>query len=415
MDELFSSLAMQTVKLVGKAAFGAASSIAMKRVTEYVKSLPELSSKGPSELDQLRSRFASKLRIVTPAIDLIEIIAARGHSTMTSVLQLTHGLRRDIVKFSEKLERLEAAGAKRAELSLLAKIEEAVPLLNLALTTSGSALGRSDASRRVTGAADAGISTPFSLRLYSLFVGSVRPKTRNDFTWKEEYAKCQAELWRVPADDKEAADALQYELRIIEDLNDGRYHEDEEASDKVTLAAGSTVKPGRVMRMRLDSIANMHYTSAGSLLNIEESNSPVLVVHFQTGAGRNYDGESDEGEEDAQTIRESQVDKWYALEVLDEADDAPDGSESDSDSEDDSAEPLLEYMVRLAAVEMSEQMSHLEVPDEKLRLYLTDAPVETNVAMRIPGAQSLAATPQRSRSSVLASKEQSAVGSPRRL
>ncbi|KAJ1955478.1 hypothetical protein EC988_001863 [Linderina pennispora] len=224
------------------------------------------------------------------------------------------------------------------------------------------------------------------------------------------------------------------------------------------------------MRMRLDSIANMHYTSAGSLLNIEESNSPVLVVHFQTGAGRNYDGESDEGEEDAQTIRESQVDKWYALEVLDEADDASNGSESDSDSEDDSAEPspasssekidalgdalesscrigagadvnsgsvvglqdsehadlarpveflaqewrkcilsLLEYMVRLAAVEMSEQMSHLEVPDEKLRLYLTDAPVETNVAMRIPGAQSLAATPQRSRSSVLASKEQSAV------
>ncbi|KAJ1950676.1 DRAP deaminase, partial [Linderina pennispora] len=141
---------MQTVKLVGKAAFGAASSIAMKRVTEYVKSLPELSSKGPSELDQLRSRFASKLRIVTPAIDLIEIIAARGHSTMTSVLQLTHGLRRDIVRFSEKLERLEAAGAKRAELSqsitsdlnsLLAKIEEAVPLLNLALTTSGAHLG----------------------------------------------------------------------------------------------------------------------------------------------------------------------------------------------------------------------------------------------------------------------------------
>ncbi|KAJ1947425.1 Ran-specific GTPase-activating protein 30, partial [Linderina macrospora] len=282
MDDLFSSLAMQTVKLVGKAAFGAASSIAMKRVTEYMKSLPDhLTAKAP-ELDRLRSQFASKLRIVTPAIDLIEIIAARGHSTMASVLQLTHSLRRDIVKFTEKLETLErqektlgkgklsvevSEGVTKDLKSLLAKIEEAVPLLNLALTTSGAHLGGAmpqgvspgrlmqasvlvaRADERFEAAKEGVlVGEPLVLRLYSLFVGSVRPKSKNDFTWKEEYAKCQAELWRVPPSSSSAdtdgghgepMGALQYELRIIEDLDDGRYHDEESAHDgkKVAPAA----------------------------------------------------------------------------------------------------------------------------------------------------------------------------------
>ncbi|KAJ1933912.1 hypothetical protein FBU59_005869, partial [Linderina macrospora] len=254
---------------------------------------------------------------------------------------------------------------------------------------------------------------------------------------------------------------------------------------KVAPAAiGMLKNPGRVVRMPLASIANMHYTSAGSLLNIEDSNSPVLVLHFQTGASpKDYattDDEDNVDDADTQAIRESQIDKWYALEVLDDDDDDDNESDGSSDSESDSdgsGEPastsekidalghalesscsigantaanssadvnnasgsapslpelarpvqflanewrkcilsLLEYMVRLAAVEMSEQMSHLEVPDEKLRLYLTDAPVESNVAMRIPGAQSLADMPQlRSRSSLVSSMQQSAVGSPRR-
>ncbi|KAJ1734758.1 hypothetical protein LPJ61_000898, partial [Coemansia biformis] len=41
---------------------------------------------------------------------------------------------------------------------------------------------------------------------------------------------------------------------------------------------------------------------------------------------------------------------------------------------------LLEYMVRLASIEASEQMSHLEVPDEKLRLYLMNSPAEPGAA-----------------------------------
>ncbi|KAJ2582412.1 Ran-specific GTPase-activating protein 30, partial [Coemansia sp. RSA 1836] len=81
MDELFSSLALQTVQLVGKAAFGAAGTLALKRMSNYVgqaQHAPEPQAK----LERLLARFEARLRIVTPAIDLVEIIAARGHSTL---------------------------------------------------------------------------------------------------------------------------------------------------------------------------------------------------------------------------------------------------------------------------------------------------------------------------------------------
>ncbi|KAJ2761796.1 hypothetical protein IWQ57_005955, partial [Coemansia nantahalensis] len=51
---------------------------------------------------------------------------------------------------------------------------------------------------------------------------------------------------------------------------------------------------------------------------------------------------------------------------------------------------LLEYMIRLASIESSEQLSHLEVPDEKLRLYLLDDPSDPGAAQHgIPGGQTL--------------------------
>ncbi|KAJ2118155.1 Ran-specific GTPase-activating protein 30, partial [Coemansia sp. RSA 922] len=58
---------------------------------------------------------------------------------------------------------------------------------------------------------------------------------------------------------------------------------------------------------------------------------------------------------------------------------------------------LLEYMVRLASVEMTEQVSHLEVPDEKLRLYL-QATTGAGSKEDVPAStKSTVATPTRSR------------------
>ncbi|KAJ2287736.1 hypothetical protein IWW55_006655, partial [Coemansia sp. RSA 2706] len=88
----------------------------------------------------------------------------------------------------------------------------------------------------------------------------------------------------------------------------------------------------------------------------------------------------------------------------------PEGSDSEAISAAEYLEPLeflanewrlctlslLEYMVRLASIEISEQVSHLEVPDEKLRLYLLAAPAGTSIVpSSIPGGQSLRSTPYR--------------------
>ncbi|KAJ2785631.1 Ran-specific GTPase-activating protein 30 [Coemansia javaensis] len=582
MEGLFANLAMQTVQLVGKAAFGAAGSIALRRVSQYASQIAH-TAEAQSELDRLRAQFEAKLRIVTPAIDLIDIIAARGHSAMSSVLQLTYALRADILAFSDKLARLDdpraaqrksdgslvtllrratdakgdgaaaggsgggsggsgGGGSIESDLrELLAKIDNAVPLLNLALTTSGVHLGSAlptgispgrlmqasalvaraatwfdmQAKARPGAAPDAMVGEPFTLRMYSLFIGSVRPKSRSDFTWKEEFARCHAALWRVAADAPARESLLWtdycYELRIVEDRDDGRYHEDDDdggdndgdgdaqpkwVADMAHKLGRPRLRAGRIMRIHLRTIGSLHYTSAGSLLNIEDSSSPVLVV--SVGPSRTDAGDGAPAglamSPSAATLAPEppSAARWYALEVAEDDDDddsdsesesepepeseaeagseneagtsversAEDGSESDgssnyesaSDSDPEGSDPapgdigglaqsvatisisqdnggaghgagsagapspsgsvgeteliaadeflrpieflanewrmctlsLLEYMVRLASIEASEQMSHLEVPDEKLRLYLLSGPAEPAAA---PGAQ----------------------------
>ncbi|KAJ1836352.1 Ran-specific GTPase-activating protein 30 [Coemansia sp. RSA 2711] len=617
MDELFSNLAIQTVQLVGKAAFGAAGTIALKRVTEYVHRVPH-SAERQTEVERLRAQFEAKLRIITPAIDLIDIISARGHSTMSSVLQLTYSLRSDILAFSAKLAKLDQlldelgpAQPQKSDKSLvslfrrtqlpesksdrivalndsivsdlkllLQAIEDAVPLLNLALTTSGAHLGGAlpaevspgrlmQASALLSRAttwfnmrggradclADAMVGEPFTLRLYSLFVGAVRPRARQDFTWKEECARCQVALWRTATMAPDLLySSIGYELRILEDQNDGRYHD--EVLDGPCVGAQPRwvadmakrlplpVWPGRQIRIRLEDIVGLHYTSAGSLLNIEDSNSPVLVISFDDSrSGEATAVASGLNIADAQTSPEKTHTSWYALEVapdmseasctssvlsdsdestsganaraeaaVDEDDSESERSETSSESEDsepeysasasteslstgsdstgsesdasassgtndsgaetgnngsnakrgsanspgqvtdgdidklaesvasqctiepslpaedekENVEPegsdseaisaaeylepleflanewrlctlsLLEYMVRLASIEISEQVSHLEVPDEKLRLYLLAAPAGTSIVpSSIPGGQSLRSTPYR--------------------
>ncbi|KAJ2136531.1 Ran-specific GTPase-activating protein 30 [Coemansia sp. RSA 678] len=291
---------------------------------------------------------------------------------MSSVQQLTYSLRSDIVAFSAKLEALDRLldDSIIADLRmLLDKIDDAVPLLNLALTTSGAHLGSSlpvdvspsrlmQASSLLSRAdtwfdvknkhVDVMVGEPFTLRMYSLFVGSVRPKSKMDFTWKEEFARCQVALWRVcMASDSDAMiSEFSYELCVVEDLNDGRYHDDtagkgganNERAWIADMAKHVDMRPGRVVRIPLDIIGGLHYTSAGSLLNIEDSNAPVLVISFEdrksgditaVGSGLNISSVLPSLE----TTRTT----WYALEVVTDDVDEPDMSSALSESGEDSS------------------------------------------------------------------------------
>ena len=138
---------------------------------------------------------------------------------------------------------------------------QAVPLISLALTTSGANLSSSlpdtvspsrllQASSLLRSADDVfelnrrpiQVGPTFIVKFYSIFTSHARVSSIKDIQWKEEYAKCRACIVRVPSRaHKEGGtsrsssiesgfttlmDGYEYELRLTEDLYDGRYHEE---------------------------------------------------------------------------------------------------------------------------------------------------------------------------------------------
>jgi RanGTP-binding protein len=136
-----------------------------------------------------------------------------------------------------------------------------VPLISLALTTSGANLSSSlpdtvSPSRLLQASsllrsADAlfeengqsvQVGPTFIVKFYSIFTSNARVNSIKDIQWKEEYAKCLASIVRVPSRahkeggmDRSSSndcgfsnsvDGYEYELRLMEDLDDGRYHEE---------------------------------------------------------------------------------------------------------------------------------------------------------------------------------------------
>jgi RanGTP-binding protein len=142
-----------------------------------------------------------------------------------------------------------------------------VPLISLALTTSGANLSSSlpdtvspsrllQASSLLRSADQyfdshheaVQVGPKFILKFYSIFTSHARVSSVKDIQWKEEHAKCHAMIVRIPSrahrEDEENRrisndsigrdfiDGYEYELRLIEDLDDGRYHEELENLSK---------------------------------------------------------------------------------------------------------------------------------------------------------------------------------------
>ena len=136
-----------------------------------------------------------------------------------------------------------------------------MPLISLVLTTSGANLSSSlpdtvspsrllQASSLLRSADDlfeekgqlVQVGPTFTVKFYSIFTSNARVSSIKDIQWKEEYAKCLASIIRVPSrahkEDgigrsssndggfSNSIDGYEYELRLIEDLDDGRYHEE---------------------------------------------------------------------------------------------------------------------------------------------------------------------------------------------
>lgn len=314
--------------------------------------------------------------------------SGRGNVFLESVLPLARSLHRDIVALGKRIEnaavaeegsrvsgtKARTAEAHYAELlqivrdikDLLARIDQAIPHIQLAITSSGESLSSSmppgvspsrflqasfllnlgdtqfacDPTRPVQ------IGPPFVLSLYMLFVGHTTQPTRQDSTeptapatpalsyagtpkgdepygfedgerrpiWQEVLHKARVRLCRTPMgwtfDPNQGyvpslsgliitdgnsntsprmavgrPDEYSYHLEIIEDLDDGRVHEEDESKSR---PYDDIPHAGIRESVPMHQISKIFYTDTGRILNIgnsdEGGNNPILLLKRDTGA-----------------------------------------------------------------------------------------------------------------------------------
>jgi hypothetical protein len=288
------------------------------------------------------------------------ISSARGNTSLESAVSLTRALRWDIQSLGVRLskaantEELSRRGGTRsktlkqheAELrfivddirELITRIEDAVPLINLAITTSGAKLSTTlpptvspsrllQASTFLTAGDTAFSISPnqavqigptFVLSVYMLFMGHAREHSSQDnvrdTTWKEVIHKAKVKLIRVPLSpsydssfhdahsfiqneapckghseykedhnilkDDEKTNEFAYQLEIVEDFDDGRVHsfDNEETQPSVYK---DVLLAGIRELLPIHQISKIFYADTGKILNIGNeggANNPILLL-----------------------------------------------------------------------------------------------------------------------------------------
>lgn len=198
------------------------SSYAIGQCSRLLKTVDDRATR--SELKALQTKLDSKIKILSPVIDLIEFKAGRGNVFLEAAVPLAKSLHRDIVALGKRIENAALAeeasrrrgttaktdDAHHAELlaiirtinALLVRIESDIPTLQLAITASGETLSSSlpagispsrflqasfflnmgdtqfasDPNRPVQ------IGPSFYLSLYMLFAGHSKITTQQDGT-----------------------------------------------------------------------------------------------------------------------------------------------------------------------------------------------------------------------------------------
>lgn len=392
MDDILAKASNQAVSFAIRSGISIASGYAIRTMTKMMDRIPE------SEKNRLvakRNSLQRKISALSVSLDLIKLAAARGNSVLDATVELVDDLKQELDLFDATVAELEndhKAISQKDSVALIESkmdalrqmINEAIPLINLSLITSGvnltnvmqprisasrllQAANRINASNiafgRGGGASEVQVGPTFDLRFYSVFYNpsrlkyiEERPETSpttgvdaaQDITavlWKEEFARAECRLVRVPGD------SFKYQLLIIESFDDGRYHDDDE-------------KPKRRV-IPVEEIKKLYFSASGRLLRLEGSDLPVLILKTN-----------------------KDVTEYVGLGETDEETDS-DSSSEDSDNFDgeEKTKPdksakrleemspklsLLEYLIRLCALQSEEQSSILEISDEKLLLYLQD-------------------------------------------
>ncbi|KAJ5525462.1 hypothetical protein N7494_012112 [Penicillium frequentans] len=336
MDVFLTRLTQQAMNYAIRSGIAITATYAMRQSSRLLKNVD---GEDRAELLSLQQRLESKIQVISPSIDMIELIAARGNTSLESAVALTKSLRWDIQALGQRLAKAASSEESSRKSSrspksrvnidaeikfiikdiknLLTRIEDAVPLMNLAITTSGAKLSTNlpstvspsrllQASTFLT-AGDTQYSMSqsqavqtgptFTLSMYMLFSSHVRPHDEESVraaTWKEVMHKARLKLRRVPmslyySDNRTkapqlpgpaGADEYAYQVMIIEDLDDGRVHtfEDDEPQPHSYEGVASA---GIREILPIHQISKIFYADTGRILNINtegETNNPVLLL-----------------------------------------------------------------------------------------------------------------------------------------
>ena len=299
------------------------------------------------ELMYVEFQKASKLRLTS------YISSARGNTSLESAVSLTKSLRWEIQALGQRLasaantedlvrrksSKAQDKVAHEQELKrivqairkLLTRIEDAVPLINLAITASGASLSSNlpstvspsrllqastfltagDSQYGTSSSSFVQIGPTFTLSMYMLFLGHLRPQNEDDVresTWKEVIHKADVRLMRVSIDalydlpgtnltarspnhpngdggtcgfsgsqgsdyfpsqmDGEVkADEYAYQLVVVEDLDDDRVHSFEDGEPQPG-PYGDVSSAGIREAIPIHELSKIFYADTGKILNI---------------------------------------------------------------------------------------------------------------------------------------------------
>ncbi|KAK6465201.1 Ran-specific GTPase-activating protein 30 [Scheffersomyces coipomensis] len=407
MDQILAKASNQAVTFAIRSGITIASTYAIKTVGQF---LEKISEHEKQRITNTRNKIQTKINIISLSIDLIKLATARGNSTLESTLDLINELNAELNSFDEHIDSInqnltggnEKESIKQVEdymKSLLNLINDSIPIINLALITSGINIngfidGAQDnispgrllqASNHIIKSNEvsskefpATVGPVFDLVTYTIFYNPSRAKyisgTDQDtipedddldiglssISWKETFARSEVSIRRTKS--TEEKQTYDYRLEIREDFNDGRYHDHEEESPQVKV-------------YNIKMIQRLFFTASGKLLKLDDRSSPVLILKLIDEV--------------------KSTEEWVAFGELnvgefDDDDDEEEDEEVDDDDEEDGENikknkkkrapvqqkanslSLLEYMLRLTKLQQVEQQSIMKVKDEILSLYLKD-------------------------------------------
>ncbi|KAL7820619.1 RanGTP-binding domain-containing protein [Trichoderma gracile] len=163
MDDFLAAVGVQAMRYAIRSGIAFTSSYAIGQCSRLLKAVDD---KGlHSELRTLQKQLDSKIKVISPAIDLVEFKSGRGNVFLESALPLAKSLHQQIVSLGRRVEATatveehshrsgtnppskaashEALKKVVSDLkSLLAQIDRDIPLLQLAISASGESLSTS--------------------------------------------------------------------------------------------------------------------------------------------------------------------------------------------------------------------------------------------------------------------------------